>query len=142
MTNGKAAHIPEFDALQVGPQALVGIEFWGVGGEALHSPRHNDLLEPWRRAIGQELVDEMAAVDRRAVPNDHQRTRHLAEQMLQERDNVGGIDDLVLAVEIELAPRRDRTDGGQMVTGVPLPQNGGLAYRGIGTDDAGQGVEP
>jgi hypothetical protein len=98
MTDRKAAHIPEFDAFQVCPEALAGIQFWGVGGEALH-------LEPWRRAIGQELLDEMAVVDRRAIPNDHQRARHLAEQMLQERDDIGGIDGLVLAVEIQLALR-------------------------------------
>jgi hypothetical protein len=98
MTDRKAAHMPEFDAFQVCPEALAGIQFWGVGGEALH-------LEPWRRAIGQGLLDEMAAVDRRAIPNDHQRARHLAEQMLQEREDIGGIDGLVLAVEIPLALR-------------------------------------
>jgi hypothetical protein len=135
MTNRQAAHIPEFDALQVGPEALAGMQCWGVGGKTLH-------LESWRRAIGQELVDEMAAVDRRAIPDDHQRARHLAEHMLQERDDVGGIDDLVLAVKIELALRRDGTDGQEVITRPPLPQHGGLAYRGIGTDDTRQGVEP
>jgi hypothetical protein len=45
MTDRKAAHIPEFDTLQVCPEALAGIQFWGIGGEALH-------MEPLRRAIG------------------------------------------------------------------------------------------
>ena len=75
ITDRQAAHMPAFDALEVCPETLAGIQFWGIGGEALH-------LEPWRRASGQELLDEMAAVDRRAIPHDHQRARHLAEQML------------------------------------------------------------
>jgi hypothetical protein len=135
MQNREAAYIPEFDALQVGPEALAGIQFWGIGGEALH-------LEPWRRAIGQELLEEMAAMDRRAIPNDHQRARQLAEQMPQERDDLGGIEGLVLAVEMQLALRRDRTDGREVITRPPLLENGRLAYRGIGTDDTGQGIEP
>jgi hypothetical protein len=112
MTDRKAAHIPEFDTLQVCPETLAGIQFWGIGGETLD-------LEPWRGAVGQELLDEVAAVDRCAVPNDHHRARHLAEQMLQERDDIGGIDGLVLAVEIQLARRRYRTDGREVVTRPP-----------------------
>jgi hypothetical protein len=135
MTDRKATHIPEFDTLQVCPEALAGIQFWGIGGEALD-------LEPWRGAVGQELLDEVAVVDRRAIPNDQKRARHLAEQMLQERDDIGGIDGLVLAVEIQLARRRYRTDGREVVTRPPLSENGRLAYRGIGTDDTGQGIEP
>jgi hypothetical protein len=135
MTDRKAAHIPEFDPLQVCPETLARIQVWGVGGEALY-------LEPWRRALGQELLEEMAAVDRRAIPNDHQRARHLAEQMLQERDDIGGIDGLVLAVEIQLALRRNRTDSREVITRPPLPENGGLTYGGIGTDDTGQGIKP
>ena len=135
MTDRKAAHIPEFDALQVGPETLAGIQFWGIGGEALH-------MEPLRRAIGQEFLDEIAAVDRRAIPNEHQRARHLAEQMLQKRDDIGGIDGLVLAVKIQLALRRSRTDSREVITRPPLPENGCLAYRGIGADDTGQGIEP
>ena len=60
MPNREAAYIPEFDALQVGPEALAGIQFWGIGRKPLY-------LEPWRRAIGQELSDEVTAVDWRAI---------------------------------------------------------------------------
>jgi hypothetical protein len=70
MPDREAAYIPEFDAFQVGPEALAGIQLWGIGGEALH-------LEPLRRAIGQELGDAMAAVDGRAVPDNHHRAGHL-----------------------------------------------------------------
>jgi hypothetical protein len=135
MTDRQAAHIPEFDALQVCPEALAGVQFRGIGGEALH-------LEPWRGVIGQELLEEVAAVDRRAIPNDHQRARHLAEQMLQERDDIGGIDGLVLAVAIQLALRRDRTDGREVITRPPLSENWRVAYRRLGADDAGQRIEP
>ena len=64
------------------------------------------------------------------------------EQMLQKRDDIGGIDGLVLAGEIELARRRYRTDGREVITRPPLLEHGGWASRGIGTDDPGQGRDP
>jgi hypothetical protein len=82
------------------------------------------------------------ALDRRDIPDNHQRARHLAERTLQERDDIGGIDGLVLAVEIQPARRRYRTDGREVVTRPSLPEHGRSAYRGIGTDDTGQGIEP
>ena len=122
MTDRQAAYMPEFDALQGCPEAPAGMPFWGIGGEALH-------LEAWRRASGQERLHEMATVDRRASPNDHQRARPLAEQMLRERDDICGVDGLVLAVEIPLALRRYRTDGRAVITRPPLPEHGGWLTR-------------
>jgi hypothetical protein len=96
MPNREAAHISEFDALQVGSEALAGIQFSGIGGEALHT-------EPLRRAIGQELCDEVTAVDRRAISDNHHLARHLPQQVLEKRDHIVRIDSTVLAVEGELA---------------------------------------
>jgi len=62
--------------------------------------------------------------------------------VLEKRDHIVRVKSTVLAVEVELALGGDGTDRGQMVAGTPLPQNGGVAYRGIGADDAGQGIEP
>jgi hypothetical protein len=45
-----------------------------------------------------------------------------------------------LAMKIQLALRRDGADGREVIPRPPLPQNGRLAYWGIGTD-AGQGIE-
>jgi hypothetical protein len=135
MPNREAAHIPEFNALQMGPKALAGIQLWGIGGEALH-------MEPLRRTISQELCDQMTAVDRRTIPDKHHLSRHLPQQVLEKSDHIVRVNRTVLAVEVELALRGDGADRGQMVAGTPLPQNGGVAYRGIGADDTGQGIEP
>jgi hypothetical protein len=134
MPNREAAHIPEFDALQMGPEALAGIQLWGIGGEALH-------LEPLRRAIGQELCDAMTAMDGRAIPDNHHLAGHLPQQVLEKRDHIVSIERTVLAVEVELALRRDGTDGREVVAGAPVPQDGGLAHRCVGADDTREGIE-
>jgi len=72
MPKREAAHIPEFNALQMGPEALAGIQLWGIGGEALH-------MEPWRRAMGQKLCDEVTTVDWRTIPDNHHLSRHLSQ---------------------------------------------------------------
>jgi hypothetical protein len=84
----------------------------------------------------------MTAVDRRAIPDDHHRAKHLGEHMLQNSDDIDGIDGLVLGMKIQLALRGYRTDGREVITRPPLPENGCLAYWGIGADDTGPGREP
>jgi hypothetical protein len=61
--------------------------------------------------------------------------------VLEKGHDIAGIDGAVLAMEIQLALRGNRADGGEMITGPPLPQNGRLAYRRIGPYDTGEGVE-
>ena len=50
MPKREAAHIAQFDAFEMGPEALAGIQLWGIGGEAFQ-------MEPVRRAIRQERLD-------------------------------------------------------------------------------------
>ena len=76
-------------------------------------------------------------MDRRAIPDDHHPARHLAQQVIEKPDDVVGVDGVVLAVEVELAAGGDGTDGREMVTSAPLPQNRGLAYRRVSADDTG-----
>jgi hypothetical protein len=96
LPNREAAYIPEFDAWQVGPEALAGVQLWGRGGEARH-------LEPWRRAIGQERGDARPTVDGRAVPAHHHRAGHLAPQGLEQRHHSASVESTVLAVDVPLA---------------------------------------
>jgi hypothetical protein len=120
MTNREAAHLPEFDALQVGPEALAGMQLWGRGGEALP-------MEPLGRATGQELRDEVTAVDGRAIPEKHQGAGHLPQQVLEKRDHVVRVESTVLAVAVARALGGDSADRGQLVAGPPRPQDGGVA---------------
>jgi hypothetical protein len=114
MPNREAAHIPEFNALQMGPKALAEIQLWGIGGKALP-------MEPWHPAMGQELCDEVTTVDGRAIPDHHPLSRHLPQQVLETRDHIVRVNRTVLAAEVELSLGGDGTDRGQMGVGPSLP---------------------
>ena len=92
--------------------------------------------------IGEELCDHTAAMNRCPIPDDHQMARDFPQQRLQQGHDSGRVDRPFLAVKIPRTRCGDGTDGRAVVTRPPLPENGGLAYRGIGADDTGQGIEP
>jgi hypothetical protein len=131
----EAAHLPACDALQVGPEALAGMPCWGIGGPALH-------LEPWRRAMGQDLGAARTAVAGRAGPEPHQRAGHRPEQGLANRHHSARVERAVLAVEVARARGGDGAARGPMVAGPPRPQEGCLADGGIRAHATRQGIEP
>jgi hypothetical protein len=135
MTDGKAADIPELNPLQMGPQALAGVQFWGIGRQTLD-------VEPWRRAVTQERFDDLTAVNRRPIPDNDHTAWHLSQQMFQKGHHIHRIEGAVLAMEIQLPLWGDRADGREMLAGPPLLQDRGLSNRCIGADDAGQRIEP
>jgi hypothetical protein len=92
--------------------------------------------------MAEKLLNGAAAVDRRAIPDDDHPARHFAQQVFEERDHVVRVDGVVLAVEVQLALRRDGTDGREMVAGPSPAQDGRLAHRRIRAHDTGQGIKP
>ena len=62
-------------------------------------------------AICQKALDDVAAVNRRPIPNDDHAAGYLPQQMLQKGDDILRIDRMILAGEIQLAFRRQGTDG-------------------------------
>jgi hypothetical protein len=60
-----AAEIAEFNALQVVPDALVRIQLRRV-------PRQLLQVQPSGGAVTQEVLDGLAAVNRRAIPDDQE----------------------------------------------------------------------
>jgi hypothetical protein len=130
MGNREAAQVPEFNALQVAPETLAWIQLRGIGGEPLE-------VEAMGGPIGQELLDDAAAMHRGAIPNDAQPARHFAQQVFREGDHICRVEGVILTVEVQLALVRDGTDRRQMLTGPPLPQDRRLAHRGIGAHHAG-----
>ena len=58
----EAAHMAEFDPLQVAPEPFARIQLGGIGRQALH-------VEPLGRAIGQELLDPTFRTARRTFMN-------------------------------------------------------------------------
>jgi hypothetical protein len=134
MTDCKAAHMAEFDALEMPPETFTRVQFRGIGREALD-------VDALRGTMGEELLDDLTAMNRRSIPDDDYPTGHLTQQVFQKGEHIRRVDRVVLAVEVQLALRRDRGDRRQMVAGPPLPHDRGLPHRGIGADDAGQGIK-
>lgn len=61
--------------------------------------------------------------------------------MLQKGDDIYGIDRSILTVEVQLALRREGTDGGEMIARPPLAYDGRVPYGRIGAHNAGQRIE-
>ena len=126
-------HMPHLYTRELLPDALVGVQLQGIRRQALQ-------VQPRRRAVGQELLDGVAAVDRRAIPDASHLARHLPQQVFENGHDVDGIHRLVLARDIQVALRGDRADGGEVIRGPPLPHHGGLPERRIRAHHAGQGI--
>jgi hypothetical protein len=135
MWDVETAQIAPLHPCELVPEALARVQLWGIGWQALQ-------MEALRCTVREELPDGVAAVDWRAIPEDDQAAGYLTPQVLQEGDDIRRVERAVLTMEIQLSLRRDSTDGREMITGTPLPQDGRLAHRGIGPDDTRQGVEP
>jgi hypothetical protein len=126
----EAADMAEFDPLELWPEPLVGMQRRGIGRQALQ-------VEAVRCASREELLDGLAAVDRRALPDHDHPARDLAQQRRENRDDVCSIESAVLAVEVHLALGREGGDGGEMVAGAPLLQDRCPASWRIGAPDTG-----
>jgi hypothetical protein len=131
----ETAHIPELDPLEVAPEPFARIQFGGIGRQPLH-------VEPSGRAIGQELLDDLATVNRGTIPDDDHTTGHLPQHMLEEGNHVCRMDGAVLAVEVQFALQGEGADRGEMSTGPPRPQGGRMAHRRIRPHNARKGIKP
>ena len=94
----EAAHIAQFDPFERWPEAFIRVQLGGIGRQTFQ-------VKALRRAVGPERVDGLAAVDRRAIPDQHHPARHLAQQVFEKRDHVGRVDGAILAMAGELARR-------------------------------------
>jgi hypothetical protein len=130
-----ATHMAQLDPFEIGPEALDRVQLRGRGRKPLS-------LDPLSRAMGQERCDEVTAVNRCPLPAEQQRAGHLAPQGLQKRDDIGGIEALLLAMNIQPALRRHGADRREVIPRPPVPEHGRVADRSRGPDDAGQGIEP
>ena len=93
MTQVETAQIPQLDAFELLPDALVRIELRSIRRQTLQ-------VEALRRPICKELLNGVAAVNGRTIPDEHHSARHLAQQVLQKGHHIFRIHGAVLAVEI------------------------------------------
>jgi hypothetical protein len=129
-----AADVAQLDVLEVGPDALVRVEVRGVAGELLESDASG-------AALGQEVLDRLAAMDRGAVPDNQELTGDVTQQVLEEADDVRALVRVLLDQHQQPTCRGDAADDGQMVTAPGEAEDRRLAARGVGPDGAGQQVE-
>jgi hypothetical protein len=103
MRDVEATDIAELDPFQLLPEPFARVQLRGIGWEALQ-------MQALCRAPRQELLDHLAAMDRRTIPDNDHAAWHLAQEVLQKPDDVVRVDGVVLTVEVELALGRDGTD--------------------------------
>ena len=109
--------IADFVFFQVGPQILGGIEFWSVGRQGGY------LQAPLGR--GHELLDQLAAMDGRSIPEDQQWNLQVAQERFQEWDDLRTFDRARMDLEIEVPERDSRNER------KTLPTEGLLDHRGL-----------
>lgn len=90
------AEVGEFVLLPVSPELLDGVEFGGIGGQALD-------VQP-RVLFLDKGGDEAAAMEGRAVPKQQYVAGHLPVQRPQETDDLGAPDRTGMQLEVEVAP--------------------------------------
>ena len=74
----------------------------------------------------QEFLDLAAAMDRGAIP-DHQQPRpEVSNQVFQKLHRMQTVQRLLTHEEVHLGVARKATHDGQMVTGLPLPNDRGF----------------
>ncbi len=129
-----AADVAQFDALEVVPDALIRVEIRGVAWELLQADASGT-------ALGQEVFDRLAAMNRCPIPDDQQLAGDVAQQVLEEPDDIGALVRVLLDQHEQPPGRGDAADDRQVIAGQWQAEDRRLAAWGIGADGTGQQVE-
>jgi hypothetical protein len=113
MRDVEAADMAPLHPFQLWPEPLARVQLRGIGWQALQ-------VEALGGPIRQELSDDLAAMDRGAVPDDAHSAGDLAPQMLQKGHAIRRVDRPLLGLELSLPRRGDGAHGREMIPGPPL----------------------
>lgn len=105
-----------------GPHKLIGIEFWGIGGKSMHMEA---------LALANELFDDEASVNGAAIPEQHNGSAQVAQEVTQEADDLhpGNVGAVETEVKSKALSRWGDTDGGDGRN--PLPRVAVSKDRGL-----------
>jgi hypothetical protein len=103
MGHVEAADMAPLDAFEVLPEPLARVQLRSIAREALQMPALGG-------AMGEEVSDDLTAMERRAIPDEHHPAGYLAQQMLEKGDDVARVDRVILAVEVACTLGRDGPD--------------------------------
>ena len=95
-----------------GPDKLIRIELWGIGWKSIH-------MEPL--VLVNELLDDDTPMDSAAVPQQHNRSAQMAQEVTQESDDLhpGNIGTVEAEVKSKPLARRGDGDGGDGRNSLP-----------------------
>jgi len=125
-----ATDVAQLDTVEWRPEPFGSVQVGGIGGEAFE-------VNPLGGAIRQECLDDTAAVNGRAIPDDHHAAGDLALPVLDQRDHVVRIEGVVWAMEGHVALRQDGADRRELIAGAPLPEEGRLPDRCLAAHNTG-----
>ena len=102
-----AADIAQLDALQMVPHAFVGIEVRRIAWQLLQG-------ESSRRASSEKVLDGLSAMDRRAIPDEEDLARDLAEEDAQKAHDRVAVKAVVAYRQEEASVKRHAPHRGEM----------------------------
>lgn len=105
-----AAEVAQLDALEIVPDALVGVQLRRVAGQLLQ-------LQASGSTGAQKVLDGLAAMDRRPIPDDQQLATEFAQQHAQKAHHIVRVIGSLLGLHEQATVGGDATDGGEMVVG-------------------------
>ncbi len=115
------------------PNALDRVQIWRIA-------RQTDDLDLARRTLCQKGFD-FTIMDRGAIPDQKQLAANLVAQMPHKAYDVSTGEGAILAAQVQLARRGQRTNHRALLARQRLTQNGCLANRGIGAHGRWQQIE-
>ena len=85
----RTADIAQVDTFEIGPDAFIGIQVWGMTGQLVQTP-------PCGTARGKKLFDGPTAMNRRAVPDHEQFAGQVAQEVAEELHHVWRAERMIL----------------------------------------------
>jgi len=108
-----------------GPHKLIRIELWGIGWKSMY-------MEPL--VLANELLDDDTPMDGATIPEQHNRSAQMAQEVTQESDdlhpgNIGTVETEVKSKPLARRGDGDGGDGGNSLPAVAVSKNRGAADR-------------
>ena len=128
------ASIAQFDAFEQIPDTRIGVQLRRVARQAFQ-------LKAGRGPGREEVLDRLAVVDGRAVPDHEQLPANLAQQLTEEGDDRRTAEGRALDVGEQPPIRGERADRREMIPRERDAQNGSVAARGIRARHEGEQIE-
>ena len=100
-------------ALGFGPHKLIGIELWGIGWKSMY-------IEPL--VLANELLDDDTPMDGATIPEQHNRSAQMAQEVTQESDDLHPGNIGTVETEVKSKPLARRGDGDGRDGRNPIPR--------------------